>query len=140
MLETKFRLANVEIEGQGIEAHYAELSLMESNLLVTCLASACAGLIGRTICHPIDTVKAQVQMSNKDIRLKDLIHTIWKSEGIAGFYRGIGAVTIGGVPGVCVYITTYEKCKHFLQQRSALFREQPFLSYLFSGMAAEATW
>lgn len=29
-------------------------------------------------------------------------------EGFAGFYRGIGAVLVGGIPATSVYLTTYE--------------------------------
>ena len=37
-----------------------------------------------------------------------MLKTTLIEEGIAGLYRGIGAVTIGGVPATCLYFTTYE--------------------------------
>jgi hypothetical protein len=92
------------------------------------------------ICHPIDTLKAKLQVSSSsNITIRSIVQTTMQTEGIAGFYRGVGAVLIGGVPGVCVYITTYEKCKQSLQS-SEFFQNYPFYSYMISGIAAEALW
>lgn len=65
----------------------------------TILGSATAGLIARVICHPIDTIKSRLQAGQSALR---------SLEGIGALYRGIGAVLIGGVPGVCIYMTSYE--------------------------------
>jgi hypothetical protein len=37
--------------------------------------------------------------------------------GILGFYKGFGAVLVGGIPGVSIYLTSYEvvtamECHH----------------------------
>ena len=65
----------------------------------TILGSASAGLISRVVCHPIDTIKSRLQAGQSAFR---------SVEGIGALYRGIGAVVVGGVPGVCIYMTTYE--------------------------------
>ncbi|CAM9534361.1 unnamed protein product, partial [Ectocarpus sp. 13 AM-2016] len=65
------------------------------------------------------------------------------TEGIGGLYRGIGAVTFGGVPGVCLYLTTYEATKEFLADRGAIGGGDAesggggILTHLTAGMMAE---
>ena len=65
----------------------------------TILGSASAGLIARVICHPMDTIKSRLQAGQPAFR---------SLEGIGALYRGLGAVICGGVPGVCIYMTSYE--------------------------------
>lgn len=110
----------------------------KGDFVVNTLSSASAGLIGRFFCHPIDTLKAKLQVTDTR-RLRDVVSTTWKSEGLAGFYRGLGAVLIGGVPGVCVYLTTYEFSKNQLN-KTAIGNQNPFLVYMASGMVSEAIW
>lgn len=103
------------------------------------LGSATAGLISRTICHPMDTIKAKLQSAEGFI-LKGFTDTIVKTireEGVGGLYRGLGAVVVGGVPGVCVYLTTYDACKDRLIQVKTI-EKYPFITYFTSGIIAEA--
>eukprot|EP01039_Chlorochromonas_danica_P004665 gene4665-5111_t len=109
----------------------------EDSLWSTCLASGLAGAVGRFVCHPIDTLKAKLQVTDRKITLRKIVSRTWQEEGVAGFYRGVTAVLLGGVPGVCVYILTYESCKARLETFSH-HQHSPFLSYLGSGMVAEA--
>lgn len=109
-----------------------------SLLAVNALSSGTAGLIARFLCHPIDTLKAKLQITNKR-GLGEMIKSTLKNEGIAGFYQGIGAVLLGGVPGVCVYITTYDLSKERLLSHP-LGANNPVGVYLFSGILAEAVW
>ena len=69
----------------------------------TALGSATAGLVARVICHPIDTVKSRLQAGQSAFRAQ---------EGIRALFRGLGAVVVGGVPGVCIYMTSYEVGHH----------------------------
>ena len=112
--------------------------MIQSDIFVTTLASATAGLIGRFVCHPIDTCKAKLQVTDKPL-FRNIVSSTWKKEGLAGFYKGVGAVLVGGVPGVCVYITTYNQTKSLLLQHE-YGAHSPFLVYLTSGMIAEAIW
>ncbi|KAJ1408043.1 mitochondrial carrier domain-containing protein [Ochromonadaceae sp. CCMP2298] len=110
---------------------------MSNDFLVSTVSSSLAGLLARSICHPIDTCKAKLQSADTFRGVLDVVRTTYRKEGVPGFYRGLGAVLVGGVPGVCVYISTYEACKEHLQQYSWI-RANPFLSYFASGMVAEA--
>jgi hypothetical protein len=73
---------------------------------------ATSGFFGRLICHPLDTCKARIQappsFGYKVTSVWQVFKNTFASEGLAGLYRGIGVVTIGGVPGACMYFTSYE--------------------------------
>lgn len=42
---------------------------------------------------------------------------IWKSEGIRGFYRGVGVAVAGSAPGVALYLSSYHFCQNYLSCR-----------------------
>lgn len=71
-----------------------------------------------------------------------------RTEGVGGLYRGIGAVLVGGVPGMCIYLTTYEATKGFLADRAAdragdgapVSGGGGMLTHLTAGMLAEIVW
>ena len=111
----------------------------DDDLIITCLASGFAGLVGRMLCHPMDTIKAKLQSSDSPTNFLKIVSDTWKQEKLIGFYRGLGAVLVGGVPGVCVYLSSYEYCKQHLQSTS-LGQQYPFYKYIISGITAEAIW
>ena len=112
---------------------------MSNENVVNLASSALAGLISRLICHPIDTCKAKLQSGDSFKGVSDVVSKTVKNEGIRGFYQGMGAALFGGIPGVCIYISTYEASKAYLN-RNAWMGANPFVSYFLSGMAAEAVW
>lgn len=67
------------------------------------------------MCHPLDTCKARMQappsFGYQATSVWQVFKTTFASEGLAGLYRGIGVVTVGGVPGACMYFTSYEVSK-----------------------------
>ena len=79
-------------------------------IYVLYIGSATAGFIARTICHPIDTAKSRLQSNNFLVQTNTIgvIKDLYLKEGWRGLYRGYGAVALGGVPGICIYLTTYE--------------------------------
>lgn len=108
------------------------------------LASACAGLFGRIVAHPFDTVKSKLQSGrnvHKASQKHPLIGTIkmtYGLEGFRGFYKGLGACLVGGIPGVVVYLTSYEASRAYLGSLS-MFQGSSFSVYFLSGMIAEAS-
>ena len=99
--------------------------------LPTVLGSATAGLVARVLCHPVDTVKSRLQSGQAaGMRAFD-----WRE--VRALYRGIGAVVVGGVPGVCLYMTSYEIAKTYLATQP-VFRDSSFTTYFTAGMMAEA--
>lgn len=113
---------------------------MPEFLLVNALASATAGLVGRLVCHPLDTCKSKLQVEDSIKNLSQIVRRTWLTEGLSGFYRGVGVVLVGGIPGVCIYLTSYEVCRDYLLEQSDLAKRSPFSVYLASGMVAEAAW
>jgi len=111
---------------------------MSDSLLVNALASATSGLIARLACYPLDTAKALVQADDSVNKFSQVVRRTWVREGIRGFYRGVGVVIVGGIPGVCIYLTSYEQCRDVLLKESEIARSSPFAVYLASGMVAEA--
>jgi hypothetical protein len=73
------------------------------------LGSATAGLLGRFICHPFDTIKSRLQSGNPIyLTFSQTALITLKRDGLRGFYKGLGAVMVGGIPGVSIYLTSYE--------------------------------
>lgn len=90
-------------------------------------------------CHPLDTAKARLQTlpSNKVIYrngLHVLRHSL-KTEGFRSWYRGFAITFWGAAPGCCLYLTTYEESKGFL---NSYYKNTPsFLIHFGAGMMAE---
>eukprot|EP00668_Euglena_longa_P045730 GGOE01061410.1.p1 GENE.GGOE01061410.1~~GGOE01061410.1.p1 ORF type:complete len:307 (+),score=68.75 GGOE01061410.1:83-1003(+) len=107
----------------------------------TIIASTASGIAARVVCHPLDTCKSRLQASSKAATTtpyRGLLHVAratWAGEGLAGFYRGIGATLVGSAPGTCLYLTSYEEFKRGFLSR---FSTHPVLCHLLAGFAAEA--
>ncbi|NXK72698.1 S2548 protein, partial [Amazona guildingii] len=89
------------------------------------LASMVAGFISVGIGTPVDLVKIRLQMQTQpyiqaNMKLKPTvpgfpvyrgpihcIRTVLQKEGIAGIYRGAGAMLLRDVPGYCLYFIPY---------------------------------
>ncbi|KAL6755146.1 mitochondrial carrier family [Haematococcus lacustris] len=78
------------------------------------IAGPIAGLTSRFLFYPGDTVKAQLQVQGSlggPLRYTSTRHAvaqILKAEGLAGFYKGFGAVLVGNVPANMAYFGGYE--------------------------------
>ncbi|NXH12152.1 S2548 protein, partial [Bucco capensis] len=89
------------------------------------LASMVAGFVSVGIGTPVDLVKIRLQMQTQpyieaNIKLKPPVpgfpvyrgpihcfRTVLQKEGIAGIYRGAGAMLLRDVPGYCLYFIPY---------------------------------
>jgi len=99
---------------------------------------------GKFILHPIDTIKAKLQvLPGATSRLKssnsviiDLWKKIIKNEGVKGLYKGFPISVLGSAPAGMIYFTSYEFAKKNALQYET-FQRNAFLVYLFSGMFAE---
>lgn len=109
-------------------------SAPKNDLSASMFASCVAGGIARCVCHPLDTIKSRLQFSVSVSSFVDVCRTTMITDGIRGFYRGLGVATIGGIPGVCIYLTSYETSKNILSNNLS----SQFLSYFLSGMVAES--
>ena len=106
------------------------------------LVSALGGIVGasaaKVFVHPIDTVKAkiQVQKSKESLVIRDVIRQTMKNEGLSGLYRGFSVSLFGSIPAAGLYFGSYEFFKKQTLQNQ-FFQSHPFLSYLAGGMFAE---
>jgi len=101
---------------------------------------------------PIDVVKERMQIQHvtRDANLsemkraggdafylngRDALASIWRQEGIAGFYRGYGATVMSFGPFSALYFSFYEQLKSTLQPKHG---EAPFGTLLVCGAVAGA--
>ena len=98
-------------------------------LHITLAASSMSSLVSRVACHPLDTIKSKMQATSSGSVSKCISDTLAK-EGARGFYRGLGAATVIGVPAGALYFTSYEIFKRRLGDGPA--------SHLLAGVGAEA--
>lgn len=79
------------------------------------IAGSAAGMVEHMAMFPVDTIKTQMQALGscpiKSASVKQAVHSILKSDGASGFYRGIGAMALGAGPAHAAYFSVYEICK-----------------------------
>jgi hypothetical protein len=102
--------------------------------MIDAKCGAAAGIFGRVLCHPLDTVKT-VQFTTGERSLVTTVKGIYGREGIAGFYRGVGIATTGSAPGVALYLSTYDAARQWCDAHGA--HGNP-MAHLACGFAAEA--
>ncbi|KAK7203671.1 mitochondrial carrier domain-containing protein [Myxozyma melibiosi] len=123
------------------------------------VSGATAGFLTGFFVCPLDVARTKLQAkggftkygvkgADKYLGLTGTMQTIWKTEGVAGFYRGLGTTTVGYLPTLMVYFTVYEQCKKDLPRfsgasiicimkkreahRSIVFREYPSFMHMAS--------
>ena len=64
-----------------------------------------SGTLAATVCYPLDTIRRRMQMRGKVYNSQlDAFGTIWRTEGVKGFYRGWVANSIKArVLCVCMF-------------------------------------
>ncbi|OEH78484.1 mitochondrial carrier domain-containing protein [Cyclospora cayetanensis] len=93
----------------------------QQGLPSTMASAAVAGLLSRAVAHPLDTVKAviQVQTKSRDTpktvfersRTVRTLLSIWKVDGLRGLYRGFAITSALAIPATCLYFSAYEILK-----------------------------
>lgn len=111
-----------------------------NSALVSALGGICGSSIGKLFVHPIDTIKAKIQVQSQTKIEGSVIMSIakntLKTEGVGGLYRGFAIGFWGSIPAAGLYFGSYEFFKkHTLEMQ--YFQERPFISYLAGGMFAE---
>ena len=78
-----------------------------------------AGCLSVSFTYPTDLIRRRLQLQGFDTNvpkydgIKDCIRKIYKSEGIIGFYRGLGACYIKIIPAVGIQFYVIEQLKYF---------------------------
>ncbi|KAG0269293.1 hypothetical protein BGZ95_002135 [Linnemannia exigua] len=98
------------------------------------LASSSAALCSRLCTHPLDTLKTRIQVSNSS---QGLIPTFVELVRARSLYRGLPIALALSVPGLSVYLTTYDIAKHRLSRQFHSFGTDTVQNHMMSGMIAE---
>ncbi|KAF9549993.1 hypothetical protein EC957_002054 [Mortierella hygrophila] len=99
------------------------------------LASSTAALASRLCTHPLDTVKTRIQVSNSPHQ--GLIPTFVELVRARAVYRGLPIALVLSVPGLSVYLTTYDLAKDRLSRQFKGFGTDTVHNHMLSGMIAE---
>ncbi|KAF9312787.1 hypothetical protein BG003_005945 [Podila horticola] len=99
------------------------------------MASSAAALCSRLCTHPLDTVKTRVQVANTP---QHLFPTFLHLLRTGGLYRGLPIALTLSVPGLSVYLTTYDVAKKaFSKQFPAQMRDDSVANHMLSAGVAE---
>lgn len=110
----------------------------------TFLSGLLSGTINKFLVHPIDTIKARIQINQikyeqlgniQQIGILNTAKKIYRQEGIRGFYQGVGIACLFGAPATCLFFGSYETLK--LKLKSLHFTQSDMLINFLSGFGAE---
>lgn len=76
--------------------------------IASSLAGMAASSFGKTLLHPIDTVKAKLQVRDTKLSIAQTASETIKLEGLGGLYRGLPISLIGSLPATALYFGSYE--------------------------------
>lgn len=114
----KDRTLHGAISGSGSTSQEALLGLVSGMVF---------GAVSPVVGHPFDTVKTRMQaeMRCHTIGTADVVKTIYRNEGIFGFYRGfipplVGSMAFRGVL-FSAYSGTYAACEHVPLLHNGMF-------------------
>ncbi|XP_062443754.1 solute carrier family 25 member 48 isoform X4 [Rhea pennata] len=121
------------------------------------LASAVAGFVSVGIGTPVDLIKIRLQMQTQpllqaNVKLKPMVpgfpvyrgpihcfRTVLQKEGIAGLYRGAGAMLLRDVPGYCLYFIPYAFFCGWITPDGSI-SPNPSSVWLAGGVAGAISW
>ncbi|CAL9119694.1 unnamed protein product [Musa textilis] len=82
------------------------------------VAGSVAGVVEHTSMFPVDTLKTRMQARSPPchppLGLRHAVRSVLRAEGPLGFYRGLGAMSLGAGPAHAVYFSVYEISKESL--------------------------
>jgi len=91
----------------------------------TMLGGLLTGAFCKFVGHPIDTIKAQIQVSTSTINFQKSLknnlfsvgYRIVSSQGIKGLYPGVGISVTLGAPATMIYFGIFEKAKYAIRNK-----------------------
>lgn len=109
----------------------------DKNVLISMISGLFSGSMAKLFTHPIDTLKARVQVEIKGKeKILHCMKNVLEKEGIPGLYRGLGISIFGSIHGYILYFGFYEFAKNRLQFVN-YFQRSEFLKFFISGFFAE---
>eukprot|EP00210_Caulerpa_lentillifera_P009520 g9079.t1 len=91
---------------------------LKNVIFANSIAGAAAGVFAAAITTPMDVVKTRTQIAqskgNSVPRIRDVLKTVYRTEGITGLFSGIAPRTIRVAPSCAIVLSTYEIFKRIL--------------------------
>ncbi|GAQ89531.1 hypothetical protein KFL_005330060 [Klebsormidium nitens] len=84
-------------------------------------AGACAGMTSTLITFPLDTLRFKMAVEPEMRTMSQAAVTLFRNEGLAGYYRGLGPALLGIAPYIAINFCAYDLVKKAFpedQQRS----------------------
>jgi hypothetical protein len=103
---------------------------------ISLLAGGAAGMVADAIVHPIDTVRARLQVQSGNNGLVSTYYNIVTKEGWRALYRGFGIVVAFTTPAHALYFLGYEFGKKYIQPNKPADQKGP-LVHFSAGLVAE---
>ncbi|KAN0085189.1 Mitochondrial carrier domain containing protein [Elaphomyces granulatus] len=109
---------------------------------------ASAGVASGIVTCPLDVIKTNLQAHGGFVRRRGQLteqsrlyrgmigtgKTIWREEGIRGFYKGLGPMLLGYLPTWAVYLTMYDQSREFFHGKT----DNWWLARTYASVAAGA--
>jgi hypothetical protein len=114
--ETEFNIVPVELKSYSLNLH----SPLANHVLNAELVAGCvAGVAGKIVEQPFDTVKVKLQCQEVSRALKPMgtfqcAHDIIRFEGLRGFYKGLSAPMIGSVMENVTLFASYHQIQKII--------------------------
>ena len=81
--------------------------------------SAVSKMVAGSVTYPYQVVRARLQTYDASAKYNgaiDVVKKVFKHEGVAGFYKGLGPNLIRVVPSTCVTFLVYENVKFYMKK------------------------
>ncbi|CAJ1341027.1 unnamed protein product [Effrenium voratum] len=87
---------------------------METQLLVSLFSGAVAGVVSSIVSQPADTVLTRMNQKEGRANFLDTAKEIFESEGVGGFFAGLGSRSVWAACIISGQFFLYDVCKSFL--------------------------
>lgn len=97
---------------KGVPGGQKDLSALDFLVL-----SGVAKVFAGSTTYPCQVIRTRLQMYDADSMYKgasDVVAKVWKKEGFAGFYKGLGPNLLRVLPSTWVTFLVYEKTKRYI--------------------------
>ena len=106
----------------------------DASFLNRLLAGGTAGGVGISVLNPMEVIKTQIQASPKKISVAEVFARIWRSDGILGFWAGLGPNVTRTFLVCAAELGTYDEVKTQLVSGNTL-SDGPLAHCVASGAA-----
>ncbi|KAH9513471.1 Pyrimidine nucleotide transporter, mitochondrial [Bulinus truncatus] len=97
------------------EIDYNKESFLTSDYLKYMLAGACSKTCATCLCYPHEVARTRLrEEGSRYVSFFQTLFLVFKEEGRAGLYRGLGTQLIRQIPNTAVVMATYEAVVHAL--------------------------